>query len=114
MINSAYPHLQIVGLVIIQQLQLQLKDAAIFLSYQMYLQNKFKWSANATQLIHWKVSQLANKCISQVDCQIISKFIHEWLPQSTNSVPHVMDQPKQSVTLPIAPSTSISKFGTTP
>jgi len=61
----------------IWQLQHQLCDAATFI---FYLQNKFQWTSDSANQVHWKVHQLANQHLLQSKRQIISKFIHEWLP----------------------------------
>jgi len=68
MIDSAYPHMQIGGNIIIQQLQHQLQDAATFISYKEYLQNKFQWTSDSAKNIHWKVHQLTYHHLSQSEC----------------------------------------------
>ncbi len=61
----------------IWQLQHQLCDVATFI---FYLQNKFQWTGDSANQVHCKVHQLANQHLLQSEHQIISKFIHEWLP----------------------------------
>ncbi len=79
-IKAAYLHVMIAGKVILQQLQHNLRDVATFPTYSNYLQTKFEWTSNTTGSIHWKVHQLANQHLSHSEWQIITKFIHEWLP----------------------------------
>jgi len=78
--QAAYPHLKINEQIIIRRLQHTLRDASQTPDYYYYLRNKFNWTQEPDELIHWPTFQLALTRFNQTERRFISKFIHEWLP----------------------------------
>jgi len=51
--------------------------------YFTYLQEKFQWTNDQVQDIHWPSLQQAMRKLNKPERRIINKFIHEWLPLET-------------------------------
>jgi len=80
-LNSAgHPHLVIQGNVITQRLQHTLRDAATKHIYFDYLTEKFHWTENPEQAIHWPILRLTLKRFKAMERRTLQKFLHEWLP----------------------------------
>jgi len=77
--QAAYPHLKINKQIIIRCLQHTLHDASQTPDYYYYLRNKFNWTQEPDELIHWPTFQLALTRFNQMERRFLSKFIHEWL-----------------------------------
>jgi len=89
-LNSAgHPHLVIQGNVITQRLQHTLRDAATKHTYFEYLTEKFHWTENPEQAIHWPILRLTLKHFKATERCTLQKFIHEWLAISSMICMHM-------------------------
>jgi len=82
-LEHSYPHLHIGTQVIYRQIQHVLRDTAMNQEYFTYLQEKFQWTNEQVQDIHWPSLQQAMRKLTKPEWRIINKFIHEWLPLET-------------------------------
>jgi len=82
-LEHSYPHLHIGTQVIYRQIQHVLRDAATNQEYFTYLQEKFQWTNEQVQDIHWPSLQQAMRKLTKPERRIINKFIHKWLPLET-------------------------------
>jgi len=98
MIPQSYPHLQIAGQIIVQDLQSSLRDAATTPDYHDYLQEKFKWKAKDCENVNWLALKLAMRQFQRNDRQRLQKFLHDWLP--LRAAPH-MAQPASDRMCPV-------------
>jgi len=77
---AIHPCLQIYNEKIIWCIQHCLQDSATNMEYQNYLQEKFQWMPQISTTVDWQTHALAQHWLKQAEKQIISKFIHKWLP----------------------------------
>jgi len=80
LLDHSYPHLWVDTQIIYHHLQHVLWDAATNKEYFQYLQEKFQWTIEQVHDINWPSIQQVMKQLAKYKWQIISKFIHEWLP----------------------------------
>jgi len=97
MIPQCYPHLQIAGSTIIQDLQESLWHAANIPDYHDYMRKKHNWTE--LDCVNWTALKLALCHVPWQDRPHLHKFLHNWLPFLGA---HHNQQPEQTTTAPCA------------